>query len=287
MKTQFLKMRYFLVLGMLATYCSMSSANAWAAPFENDFVVVFIDSKTEEKFGKIPLDRRLLAEAAEKIAEARAKGIVFKFFFDLPKDSASDAKLEKIIAKIPVILQACFDNKEAAPNELPSKFVLTNLHSKTFLKGTSGWIPLPSLIKNAADVGFVDYIEDYCPILESYKGKTVKSLILCAAEMATGKKAVIQTGKQITIGSKTIPLDETDGVQVSMPDPAKITYIPFHQILDGSSPPGAFAGKVVIIGYDGPNIHELPTKYGKVKAHRILIAYLKGFYDQLQSTNTP
>jgi CHASE2 domain-containing sensor protein len=51
--------------------------------FEKDFAVVFIDAATEANYGPIPLDRALLARALERLAVARARGVVLKFFLDL------------------------------------------------------------------------------------------------------------------------------------------------------------------------------------------------------------
>lgn len=253
----------------------------FAGTFDEDFVVVFVDAQTEEKLGAFPFDRQLLAEATEKITQAHAKGIVFKFYFDRPLNPDSDARLADSFSKIPVVLQAQFDINKVKPNELPPRFFLKGIESNTLVAGDSAWIPFSLLLTNVADVGFVDFGTENVPMVELYQEKPVKSLVLCSIELALQKKARIEPRKQISFGSKTIALTKDDEVKVDLPDPAKIKYYAFHKILDGSVPKAALAGKVVIIAYDGENVHSLPTRHGKVKAHRLFVACLKGVYDLL------
>jgi hypothetical protein len=88
--------------------------------FSRDFVVVFATATTEARFGKVPLDRSLLAKAIENAAHAEAKGVVIKFFLDLPRNPQSDSRLTRAIATVPVILQARIDDAEPNSNPLPS-----------------------------------------------------------------------------------------------------------------------------------------------------------------------
>ncbi|MDB6053645.1 MAG: hypothetical protein JWN25_1168 [Verrucomicrobiales bacterium] len=252
-----------------------------AGKFEENFVVVFVDKVSEQKFGEIPLDRALFADAVERLAEAKAKAVVFKFFFDQSKKEETDRRLGRSFTNLPVILEACL-REEPRPNVLPSRFFMVDVQGPGSSLAARGWIPTPMILEHANDLGFVDASTSVIPMHEPYMGKQVKSLWLCCVEAATGQTAKIEPGRKVAFGGKSASINTDDEVTVDLPDPAKISYIPFHLILDKTAPPGAIAGKVVILGYDGPNIHDFPTKYGKVKAHRLFVACLKGFYDDLK-----
>jgi len=253
-----------------------------AAAFEDDFVVVFIDAQTEAKYGAFPLDRGLIADALDELAAAKVKGVVLKFFYDQPKDAASDRRLAKSLTKLPVALQARLDDTEAKPNPLPARFTFPQLKAETAVSGQSGWLPLPLLADQAASIGFVDIASPAnVPLLETYQGQTVKSLVVCAIELATGKPAVITPGKSLSFGEQRLILDGKNQTTAKLPETDVLKYIPFHKLLDKSAPASALAGKVVILGYDGPKIHSLETSIGKVKAHRLFVYSLKGIYEQM------
>jgi hypothetical protein len=253
-----------------------------AAAFEDDFIVVFIDAQTEAKYGAFPLDRGLIADAIDELAAAKAKGVVLKFFYDQPKDAASDGRLAKSLTKLPVALQARLDETEAKPNPLPVRFTLPTINAETAVSGLSGWIPLPLLAGQAKAIGFVDFSSATVPMLETYQGQTVKSLILCSIELATGKPASITPGKSLSFGEQSLRLDSKNQITAKLPKTDALKYIPFHTLLDKSTPASALAGKVVIIGYDGSKIHSLETSLGKVKAHRLFVYSLKGVYEQMR-----
>ena len=50
-----------------------------------------VDTNSETKLGEFPLDRAHYAKALDRAAEFKAKAVVFKFFFDQPRNAASDA----------------------------------------------------------------------------------------------------------------------------------------------------------------------------------------------------
>lgn len=256
-----------------------------AASFADDFAVVFIDAQTEAKYGKFPLDRKLIGDALDKLAEAKARGVVLKFFYDQPKDATSDAHLAKAMTRLPVILQARMNDTEAHPNPLPTQFTLPRVKAETAVTGKSGWIPLPIFTEHARDVGFVDSASTTVPLIETYQGQTVKSLWLCSCELALGQSANIEPGTRITFGKKVLPLDSKNQFTAPLPKQDALKYIPFHTLLDGTVPVGTLRGKVVILGYDGPGIHSFETPIGKIKAHRLFVYALQGIYEQSQENS--
>lgn len=249
--------------------------------FEKDFAVVFIDAATETNYGPIPLDRALLARAIERLAVARARGVVLKFFLDRPKTEDGDRRLSEALASLPVVLQARIDEAERTPNPLLDRFTLLNVQATTGVSGKSGWIPLQRFSERAYDIGFVDFASLTIPILETYRGRTVKSLVLCAVELAAGRRSIIQPARSITIGKNVLKLDARNQFVVSLRGEQAIQYIPFHALLDGTVPHGELEGKVVVLAYDGPNIHAVTTPIGTVKAHRLFIYVLRSVYEDM------
>jgi hypothetical protein len=275
-----MKALLFLVLlwGGLATSC--------AAGFNETFAVVLIDNATEAQLGEFPLPRSRIAAAAERAADLKAKAVVLKFFYDLPKSPAEDGPLANSLKRLPVLLQACLNETETSPNPFPQRFILTNLNADMSLSGRSGWIPLPTLASNAHDIGFVDLDGDVAtavPMLERYQEQVVKTLVLCCLEAATGGKAVIDPGKKLTLANgNTLPLDFQNRVPAKLPSKDELSYIPFHIFIAGKTPAKRVAGKVLIIGYDGEKIPVVQTPVGPVRAHRLFVRQLRTVWDRIE-----
>jgi len=256
-------------------------AIAFGGDFERDFAVVFITQATEAKHGRYPLDRALLAQAVERAADAGAKGVIIKFFLDQARTTEGDRRLAMALSRVPVLLQARLDDSEKSPNPLDARFTLAGASLKTAVSGGSGWIPLPEFSRQARDVCFVDFDSFPAPIVEMYQGKSVKSLLACAVELAVGHKAVIRPNKEISIGDQTAVLDSSNQVTVTLRREKPLSYYDFNSLLDGSIPPSALQSRVVVIGYDGQSVPQMSSPIGTMGIHRLFAYMLKGFYESL------
>ena len=255
------------------------------AGLDDPFAVVFIDHKTEETYGAFPLDRALLATGIREIKKQKPRGIIIKFFLDLPKDAASDRALAESFDGVRVMLEARLEDSVAKPNSLPHRFALKTplARRSTALSGRSGWLPLEIFSARAADIGFVDFSDpEKVPIIEQYQGAAVKSLYLCAVELALGQTAQIFPGKRLVIGKQAVALTEESEVSVTMPAKDELDYTPFHDVLDGKVKLHFFENKVVILGYDGTKIHSINTSSGKIKAHRFFCYGLASLYRRVK-----
>jgi hypothetical protein len=264
-------------LGYLIFLALTVPSAACAGSFDQDFVVVFIDATTEEKFGSMPLNRALLAKGVDAIADAGAKGLIVKFFFDQAKNEKDDKRLADSLSRIRTVLQARIDNSESMPNPLADKFTLAGSF-KVAVTGSSGWIPLPALANNATDVGFVDFNSTVVPMVEQYKSRNVKSLVLCAIELAVGEKANISQGEKITIGSHVIKVNGKNQVVAKFNGVQLKQSISFEAVLDGSAK-RELNEKIVILAYDGPRIDKYETALGRMGAHRYFVNILRSIYD--------
>src|SRR4029079_8299102 len=76
--------------------------------YAHDFVAVFFDDESAaELHVDAPLPRDLVAQVITKLHEAGARGLVLKWFVDLPRDKQQDEALAKALCLMPTTLQAC------------------------------------------------------------------------------------------------------------------------------------------------------------------------------------
>lgn len=181
-------------------------------------------------------------------------------------------KLAGSFSGIPVLLEARMDDSELKPNVLPERFFLPDVvpaNDKT-ISGQSGWIPLPVFATEAQAIGFVDFVRpEKVPMLEKYQGKFVKSLYLCALEMAWDRKAQVLPGRRVIINGKSLGMDEQNQVPIEFHSKDALDYIPFHKLLAEGDEVRTLENKIVIVGYDGEKMHSIDTPAGKIKAHRL------------------
>lgn len=254
-----------------------------AMDFAQDFAVVFATAATESRYGRMPLDRSLLAQAIENAQRAGARGVIVKFFLDQPRTTEGDRRLAEVISKTEVILQARLDDSEQAPNSLADRFTVPETGLVTAISGGSGWIPAPQFAQHARNVCFVDFDSSPVPILETYRGKAVKSLLLCAAEFAVGRQAVVQTAQSVLIGAGRAELDAFNRVTVDLRNEKPLPTLEFNRLIDGTIPILALKDKIVVLAYDGPNIHKVKSPIGTMGAHRLFVLMLRAFYENLAS----
>ena len=227
---------------------------------ESVFVPIFIDARTEAKLGSFPYDRAVSADALIAFEKLGAKGVVLKFFIDQPKGKGDDA-LALAMTKLPVILQARCDDTEAKPNPLDARFSAPATAQMNFaVTCTAGWIPLPILQKNAANVCFADQVVvDAATILERYQNRAVKSLYVCALELA----------------GKPVPVADAGGTRkVDLAKVPQFDVISLVDVLDGKIERARIAGKIVVFGYEGPKATMHDTAIGRISAHRAFMVNL-------------
>jgi hypothetical protein len=272
---------FWLSLGLLFEASGLASSPL------SPFVFVMIDSKTEAIHGTLPFNRALMAKAIDKLAAAKAKRIVLKFFYDLPSTEDEDRALEASICAAPVALQAGLnETEEATTNAIEAKFQsdakpLPGL----LLAGNSGFIPLRRFSKCAQAVGFVDHFNgsDEIPLVELYQDKMVKSLWLVALEMASGQKAHVEPSGHVQFEDKRIALDVMH--HIHYPPTNVVSYIPMHEILKdgGQTWQPKVENAIALIGYDGKKIHTIDTAIGPLGAHRFFIYGLMSLAKQFEN----
>src|SRR6476659_169921 len=88
----------------------------------HDFVAVFFDDDSAKELQvDAPLPRDLVARVITELHEAGARGLVLKFFYDLPSDPKKDEAVAKALCLVPTVLQACHE-EDGSTNALPERF---------------------------------------------------------------------------------------------------------------------------------------------------------------------
>jgi hypothetical protein len=100
----------------------------------------------------------------------------------------------------------------------------------------------------------------------------VKSLQLVALEMASSQKAEIDASGLVKLGAARLELMHS----IDFTATNSISCIPLHEVMSDTSNgwQAKVQGTVVILGYDGKNIHSIQTPRGALGAHRFFIAAL-------------
>src|SRR5262245_11278286 len=116
----------------------------------HDFVAVFFDDDSvKELHVDAPLPRDLVAKLITKLHDAGARGLVLKWFLDLPRDKEQDEALAKALCLMPTTLQACH-KEDGSTNALPERFRIAqtdDLELKEVMSSDRGYLPLPIFSK--------------------------------------------------------------------------------------------------------------------------------------------
>ncbi len=254
---------------------------------QSPFALVMIDEASEAKYGGFPVDRALTAQAINKLAAAGVRGVVLKFFYDAPSNTASDVALASAMSKTKVILQAPIDDSEAKPNRLPDRFAITVPVGPVAVSGVSGWLPLPILSNRAHNVGFVDITSaDRVPAFERLAERSYPSLTVAAISLALGDPVLnIVPGKQLRLGGKSISLDAQSQITLSASTfrgADNTAYLSFADVVEGKTALSALHGKVVVIGYHGNQMPTVRTNAGAIKLHQAFWLGLNDAWKQIQ-----
>jgi hypothetical protein len=257
---------------------------------QNPFIAVFVDDATEKALGPFPYDRSKYAEVISTLREAKAKAVVLKYFLDQAKPGGGDDELSVEIKKLPVLLQARFDQSEPHPNSLPVSFGCGSRvrgDTSALLSGQSGWIPLEKFSQGCVGIGFVDIASKNdvlnIPMVIKYRGCVLPSLELAALELALGQPASIFLGDKISFASHSLRVNASGQIHVQLPAKDQIDSISFVDVIKGNFDKKRVAGKIVILGFDAKETPVLATSMGPLRVHRLFYYSLESLYEQLEA----
>lgn len=245
------------------------------------FVFVAYDAKTEAELGAFPPSRAVYADMVQTLRAAGARAVVFKYFLDQAKDGPGDPLLAESFKGVDVFLQARIDDGEKKPNELDERWAIAlDKTPKRLLSGKSGWLPLPDLARGARGVGFVDLRDaQAAPMYERYRGKVYPSLVLSVMRYLFPDLEL--QGEALRRGGRSVSLNEYGEAAVSYPARDDLRSLSYVDVVRKRVPVADLAGRIVVVGYEGPAVDMLETPIGKLSAHRVFCYFLASLYGEL------
>ena len=203
-------------------------------------VLLAVDDDTVSRYGPLPLNRGVLAQALDQIASARPKALVLDVLLSERTQEKADRKLGDSLGRFP-------------------RLVLASALETAADTKTSHWIrPLPEFQANAFAVGHVH--------LEPDRDGIARSLLLTKANeedrywalgfetfrALTGTQTVaVERPNQVAVGNRSVPASESNHrllwIHFAGPE-GTFQRISVASVLEGRASPAQFAGKVVILG---------------------------------------
>ncbi len=271
------------VLRVAACACFGVAFNEAAArEFDKDFAVFLASDETVARFGPLPLERALIAKAIDQAARLGARGLILKLFLDQKRSAEGDLALAASMGRLPVLLQARMDESEVAPNPFEERFGLADKSLQSSSTGSRGWIPIPEFPNAAHSVCFVDFSGFPVPLVEQYGGLPVKSLIVCAIEMATGEAVKIRNGHSFHFGAKSLSVDGMNQYVHRGRFSEARDVLELANLIEGKVSAAQVKGRIVLIGYDTSDMATVDTPSRPMGPHRAFVAYLKTIFEDLQ-----
>jgi signal transduction histidine kinase len=207
---------------------------------QKDVILLAVDEETVSRYGPLPLNRVVLAEALNRVASAKPNVLVVDVLLSERTQQKSDASLADALGRFPkVVLAAAL---EPAPDGKESRWIT----------------PLPEFESQAYAIGHVH--------LEPDRDGIARSLLLAKANgenryWALGFEAFraalgaqvppVEYSKRVVVGDRIVPTPQSNGrllwIHYHGPEGA-FPRVSVASVLEGRVPLSDFAGKVVILG---------------------------------------
>ena len=245
----------------------------------SDVRMVMIDGESLKAFGSWPWPRYYLARLTEEIAAGGAAVIGFDVLFPEPDRVRPDlfvqlypelapevveqvAALEpmdrlfgKVIGLAPVVLARA----GAAPDAATGKSAAVDARiSGKMPRDVDSWpniiTSIPDLDETALGHGLInsqpdrDGVTRALPMVARAGGQAMPGLALEMARIRLGAEAIGVTPGSVTLGSRTIPIDERGRANLHFGSFPPSSIISAEAVLHRQVPAGYFQGRLVLIG---------------------------------------
>jgi adenylate cyclase len=247
-------------------------------------VIAAIDEKSINKLGRFPWPRSVWGRVVDRLTEEGARVIVFDVFFTEPENVESDDLLQKAIQKSGrVILPLVFDFSETGYKEsgftdakldfmVPSAYaVLKNTGADGHFSPLEAKMVLPTLLRFSAfakSLAQINMIPDEDGTLRwemlaiKYQDDYYAPIGLQAARLHRGLEmtdlALDGAGGAVQLGDAAIPIDRFGRMLINYRGPAgTFPFYSVSDILDRTTPPGAFKDRIILIGPTALGIYDL------------------------------
>lgn len=250
-------------------------------PLSDDIVIVAIDDKSIEKFGRWPWNRTLLAEGLKKMAQATPKLVAFDMVFSEPDPTSktSDPLFTQVIQTThphtPILLgyffyfskkdiesletnweeqfQHIFDSKITAKISTvryPPEHIPTGVGAKSSFTPYAHATPHHGFFDISSDL---DGTIRKTHLIGKYQNILFPSFGLKAAALALHREIVVQFDEygieNIFFKNETLPVNERGEFWINYAGPAKsFPTISFSDITSGKINPARLKDKIILVG---------------------------------------
>jgi adenylate cyclase len=246
-------------------------------------VIAAIDEKSINKLGRFPWPRSVWGRVVDRLTEEGARVIVFDVFFTEPENVESDDLLQKAIQKSGrVILPLVFVFSEAGYKEsgftdgkldfmVPSAYaVLKNTGADGPFSPLEAKMALPTLLRFSAfakSLAQINMIPDEDGTLRwemlaiKYQDDYYAPIGLQAVRLHRGLEMTdlaLDGAGAVHLGDAAIPIDRFGRMLINYRGPAgTFPFYSVSDILDRTTPPGAFKDRIILIGPTALGIYDL------------------------------
>lgn len=233
--------------------------------------ILMIDDRSLEEIGTLPIDRRLIAQAVDRLKQEGAALTVFDMLFveRSRRDAEADQVLAAAIARagnvvLPYALSADGQRNPAQATSAVPDFVLNSAFAQYRNEERRRYIPLqpqrmlaplPALASGARAFGHVSALPGGDGSLRYdfpalwFEDELYPSLALTVARLVAGKAPDVALGESLTLGERRVPLDLASRQWVNYYGASGVfpTYS-FADYIAGRLPKDLMRGRIVLIG---------------------------------------
>lgn len=242
-------------------------------PRRDDIVIVALDEKSLEEYGRWPWSRTLTARLVQAVSSGRPRVIGIDIFFSEPESPAADAALAAAVkAAGNVVLPVVFSDVakgttpvSAEQNDLLWDAAFMEVKSvegipwkQWAIQGMRPLPPRPEIARSAAALGHVSSHPDMDGVMRweilalKHGDDAYPSLALQIARLSQGMRQEdlgLFGGSNIRFGERFIPTDLSNRVLINYYGAeGSFPYVSAADLLSGRVKSGVLAGKVVLIG---------------------------------------
>jgi adenylate cyclase len=232
-----------------------------------NIMIVEIDEKSLERYGRWPWSRVLQARLIDAIMKGKPAVLGVDIFYPEHESRKADAALSKVLQKSKgkIVLAAGFDTSAEAPGEQPPDFLLDNAilnvkdqsRLKKAVSVTKRKISIPALSSQAV-LGHVYSPSDldgklrWEPLYVKYGDDIYPSFALMMAALAQKKGLdgiTVFAGRGVKLNETFIPVDDSGRMRIDYFGPERMfRYVSAADVLNKTFKVSGFSGRIVFLG---------------------------------------
>lgn len=233
--------------------------------------VVLIDDRTLLELGRLPIDREWYARAIDRLAADGARVVALDVLMAEPGPGESDRNVARAIRRAAGTMATAIpfafvrDRSEGVGGPVPDHIGRHAFRRVFTVDTTEASLLLDGYLASVPDIGAAATHAGHVTVLHDtdgglrhelaalgYGGALYPSLPIAVTAAYLGvewSELTIFSGREIRVGDRVVPLDRANRMLVNFLGPPGI--VPTYSFVDlilGRTPPGEFAGKIVLIG---------------------------------------